>query len=233
MIRTEAGKTDTSGERFYTISEVARLLEVSDQSIRRWIKAGELRAYKPKKEYRIAESDLEEFLKERRVPLVQARLLNFGEERREAIYDVVLAAARRQAEQDRQAATRAMESERPQTYFMHHDNAVAIRLMEYPADELAGTLIEMARRVVQLEEALTAANAPLSPEDFPAEQVAAFLAENERDNERIRQELEKMTPTELREALLATSPRLRRYYREESSSREGSVERVQEQPETA
>jgi excisionase family DNA binding protein len=61
---------------------VARLLEVSDQSIRRWVKAGELRAYKPKKEYRIAKSDLEAFLKERRVPLVQSRLLDFGEEPR-------------------------------------------------------------------------------------------------------------------------------------------------------
>jgi excisionase family DNA binding protein len=76
----EAGKTDTAAERFYTISEVARRLEVSDQSIRRWVKAGELRAYKPKKEYRIAESDLEEFLKERQVPLVQAPLLENVEE---------------------------------------------------------------------------------------------------------------------------------------------------------
>jgi excisionase family DNA binding protein len=82
----EAGKTDTAEERYYTISEAARLLRVSDQSVRRWVKAGELRAYKPKKEYRIAESDLEEFLKERRVPLVQAPLLNFEEERREYPY---------------------------------------------------------------------------------------------------------------------------------------------------
>ncbi len=44
---------------------------MSDQSIRRWIKAGELKAYKPKKEYRIAESDLQEFIEGRAVPLVQ------------------------------------------------------------------------------------------------------------------------------------------------------------------
>jgi excisionase family DNA binding protein len=97
LIRTEAGKTDTAGERFYTISEVARLLEVSDQSIRRWVKAGELRAYKPKKEYRIAESDLEEFLKERRVPLVQARLLNFEERRPSIVAKAILTAAERWA----------------------------------------------------------------------------------------------------------------------------------------
>lgn len=76
------------------------------------------------------------------------------EERREAIYNIALNAARRQAEQDRQAATRAIESERPQTYFMRHENEAIIRLLEHPTDELAGTLIEMARRVVQLEQQL-------------------------------------------------------------------------------
>jgi excisionase family DNA binding protein len=66
------GATDTE-QRFYTLSEVARLLEVSEQSVRRWIKAGELVAYKPKKEYRIAETDLRQFLEGRRaVPLAQA-----------------------------------------------------------------------------------------------------------------------------------------------------------------
>jgi transcriptional regulator with XRE-family HTH domain len=74
------------------------------------------------------------------------------EERREAIYDIALIAARRQAEQDRQAANRAIESERPQTYFMRHENEAITRLLEHPTDELAGTLIEMARRVVQLEQ---------------------------------------------------------------------------------
>jgi transcriptional regulator with XRE-family HTH domain len=76
------------------------------------------------------------------------------EERREAIYDIALNAARRQAEQDRQAANRAIESERPQTYFMRHENEAITRLLEHPTDELAGTLIEMARRVVQLEQQL-------------------------------------------------------------------------------
>jgi transcriptional regulator with XRE-family HTH domain len=76
------------------------------------------------------------------------------EERREAIYNIALNAARRPAEQDRQAATRAIESERPQTYFMRHENEAIIRLLDHPTDELAGTLIEMARRVVQLEQQL-------------------------------------------------------------------------------
>jgi len=57
--------TDVEGERFYTIPEVARILRVSDQSVRRWIKAGELRATKPGKEYRIGHTNLEEFLRAR------------------------------------------------------------------------------------------------------------------------------------------------------------------------
>jgi excisionase family DNA binding protein len=60
-------------------------LEVSDQSIRRWVKAGELKAYKPKKEYRIAAGDLQEFLEGRAVPLVQTPLPELPEERRSAI----------------------------------------------------------------------------------------------------------------------------------------------------
>lgn len=58
-------ETDVERERFHTIPEVARILRVSDQSVRRWIKAGELRATKPGKEYRIGQSDLEEFLRAR------------------------------------------------------------------------------------------------------------------------------------------------------------------------
>jgi transcriptional regulator with XRE-family HTH domain len=69
------------------------------------------------------------------------------DERREAIYDVVMDAARRQAKQDRQAATRAVESERPQTYFMRHENEAVVRLLKYPAGELADALMEL----VQLE----------------------------------------------------------------------------------
>jgi excisionase family DNA binding protein len=227
LIRTGAGKTDTERERFHTISEVARLLEVSDQSIRRWIKAGELKAYKPKKEYRIAESDLQEFLEGRAVPLVQTpspepSLFNgLEDERRETPYDIALNAARRQAEQEAQAENRALESGRAQTYFMHHENAAAVRLLQHSADELAGDLLEMARHVQQLEEALASAKAPLSLENFPAEQVAAFLAENEQDKERIRRELEKLSANDLREMMLASPPlrRLSEAYRKSAEER--------------
>ena len=83
----------------------------------------------------------------------QAPLPNFEVERRDAI-DVVIAAARQQAEQDGQAATRAFESGRPKTYYMRHENEALHRLQEYPTGELADALVEMARRCVQLEDEL-------------------------------------------------------------------------------
>ena len=83
----------------------------------------------------------------------QAPLPNFEVERRDAI-DVVIAAARQQAEQDGQAATRAFESGRPQAYYMRHETEALHRLLEYPTGELADALVEMARRCVQLENEL-------------------------------------------------------------------------------
>ena len=54
-------------ERFYTVEEVGAQLQVSDQTVRRWVKSGKLAAYKPGKEWRIRPSDLEDFLESRKV----------------------------------------------------------------------------------------------------------------------------------------------------------------------
>jgi excisionase family DNA binding protein len=54
-------------EMFLSLHDVGDELGVSVQTVRRWVKAGELAAYKPGKEYRIKPSDLEEFLKTREV----------------------------------------------------------------------------------------------------------------------------------------------------------------------
>lgn len=140
-----------------------------------------------------------------------------ADERREALYDMVLDAARRQEKQDQQAAARALSSERPQTYFMRHENEVVHRLLEYSADELAGTLIEMARRVFQLEQAQAEQSRPetreysalLEEKGFSSEQIAAWAAQNERDEEFIKCELEKMSPKDILEALIA-SPGMRK-----------------------
>lgn len=72
-----------TAERYLSLQEVGDELGVSDQTVRRWVKAGELAAYKPGKEYRIKGSDLEEFLKTREVsPKVQSPLPEFGDGRR-------------------------------------------------------------------------------------------------------------------------------------------------------
>ena len=86
-------------ERYLSLQEVGDELGVSDQTVRRWVKAGELAAYKPGKEYRIKGSALEEFLQTREVhPKAPASSqpsfdVLLEEERRIAIpYDVFRAA---------------------------------------------------------------------------------------------------------------------------------------------
>ncbi len=54
-------------ERFYSLEEVAERLGISERTVRRWIKAGDLPAYQPGREYRIRSTDLEEFLEQRKV----------------------------------------------------------------------------------------------------------------------------------------------------------------------
>jgi putative resolvase len=41
-----------------SLSEVAGLMGVSERTVRRWIKAGRLKAYKPGRDYRIPETGL-------------------------------------------------------------------------------------------------------------------------------------------------------------------------------
>jgi transcriptional regulator with XRE-family HTH domain len=61
----------------------------------------------------------------------------------------------------------------------------------------------------------------LEKKGFPAEQIAAYLAQNERDEEFIRRELEKMSAKDFREALLASPGmrRVREYYRESEANK--------------
>jgi excisionase family DNA binding protein len=55
-------------EHFESPDEVAERLLVDPQTVRRWIRSGKLRAYKPGRGYRILSSDLDEFLETRRFP---------------------------------------------------------------------------------------------------------------------------------------------------------------------
>jgi excisionase family DNA binding protein len=61
------------GISFRDVHGIAEELGVDVQTVRRWIHSGRLRAFKPGKEYRVRESDLEEFLAAREVrPKVEA-----------------------------------------------------------------------------------------------------------------------------------------------------------------
>jgi excisionase family DNA binding protein len=68
----EVVKTDRNEEAFLSLSETARLLNVSERTIHRWIQDGRLPAYKPGRAYRFRMSDIEAFLEERRgAPLAE------------------------------------------------------------------------------------------------------------------------------------------------------------------
>ena len=49
-------------EQYYTIKEVAQILKVVYLTVYRWIQAGNLKAYKVGKQYRINKFDLDHFI---------------------------------------------------------------------------------------------------------------------------------------------------------------------------
>ncbi|MGM0583158.1 MAG: helix-turn-helix domain-containing protein [Pseudomonadota bacterium] len=53
-----------AGEHYRTVREVAELLKVSEATVRRWIRDGELRAIDIGKGWRIASGDLDAFLED-------------------------------------------------------------------------------------------------------------------------------------------------------------------------
>ncbi len=52
---------------FYSIREIAEHLQVCDKTVRRWIESGDLVAHRIGRQWRIGATDLETFLKLRRV----------------------------------------------------------------------------------------------------------------------------------------------------------------------
>jgi excisionase family DNA binding protein len=56
-----------AGISYRDVHGIADELDVDVQTVRRWIQSGKLRAFKPGKEYRVRENDLEEFLAAREV----------------------------------------------------------------------------------------------------------------------------------------------------------------------
>jgi excisionase family DNA binding protein len=54
-------------ETYLTVQEVADVLKVTRKTVYRWIEAGELPVIQVGREYRITETDLREFVEERRI----------------------------------------------------------------------------------------------------------------------------------------------------------------------
>jgi len=57
--------TSVPHDRYQTVQELADRLEVAEATVRQWIKSGELRAIDIGRGWRIADADLERFLKAR------------------------------------------------------------------------------------------------------------------------------------------------------------------------
>lgn len=51
--------------KFYTILEVAEILRVHRRTVYTYLKNGDLKAFKPGKEWRVTPEDLEDFIKRR------------------------------------------------------------------------------------------------------------------------------------------------------------------------
>lgn len=54
-------------EEFLTTKQIASILKINIITVRRWIEANKLTAYKFDKEFRIKKSDFERFLEERKI----------------------------------------------------------------------------------------------------------------------------------------------------------------------
>jgi excisionase family DNA binding protein len=63
-------------DRHLSLTEVAGAMGVSERTVRRWIKAGKLKAYKPGRDYRIPESAVRKFVEDSEVFPKAAALLS-------------------------------------------------------------------------------------------------------------------------------------------------------------
>jgi excisionase family DNA binding protein len=71
------------GREFYTVSQLAELLQLTEMTIYRMIHRGELPCYVIGRNIRFRSSDLETFLESRRMPAVGQNKSNVGDDSRE------------------------------------------------------------------------------------------------------------------------------------------------------
>jgi excisionase family DNA binding protein len=105
---------DTATEELLSPQEAGERLGVSVYTVRRWIKEGKLRAFRPGKEYRVREADLEEFFRAREVrPKVEAQPEAAAQtvEEFERTLAHVLEPARTEALREWQASNRLLSSQ--------------------------------------------------------------------------------------------------------------------------
>ena len=62
-----AGLGNESDELFLTVEEVADQLRVSTQTVRRWVKEGELPGYRVGRCFRVKRADLERWIEQQRL----------------------------------------------------------------------------------------------------------------------------------------------------------------------
>jgi transcriptional regulator with XRE-family HTH domain len=93
-----------------------------------------------------------DFFREPALPKAEAPRGAGQREKETPIFDVVRDAVLRQAEQDRQAFMRAVESDRAQAYVMRHENEAMRRLLEYAPGELAEEYISLMWRLLEAQQ---------------------------------------------------------------------------------
>lgn len=161
---------------YMKLTEVARKLDISERTARRYVKSGELSSVLLGGIYRVSDDDLERFVESRRSegPKVAARA-HFPE-----LPGLTAARKRRGISRNELAARSGL-------------------VPSYVA-ELEGGAREATPDILErLADALNASPPELGA---PAAQYAAFLEkakrDAERDNERVRQELDELSPGEMR-----------------------------------
>jgi excisionase family DNA binding protein len=138
---------------------IADELGVDVQTVRRWIHSGKLKAFKPGKEYRVREADLEEFLAAREVrpkvvaPSSQRSLLNgLEDERRMAALEHLPSIFRRCAEEWRKGLEH-LEEQEPHWFWvvqaaandftdMLYRSDLLQKIRELPAEDLTPEFFE-------------------------------------------------------------------------------------------
>ncbi len=213
-----------SEEQMLSLEEVAERLQVSGQTVRRWIKSGRLVAYKPGLGWRIRPSDLEAFLETRSSPKASSRSTL------EPTLEGVLEEERREEPKAGASSTSGVElpglkATRERRGWSRNELAAksgvptaVISGLESGARKADGeTLARLARELDCYKGDLF----------MPAEIMEAFRARDAQENDRLKKEAESLTPDEVR-ALKLASPAFRKLSK---AMRESHDKQAREEPE--